>query len=51
MNIQERIRQSAVSVVESDFASDQETISGLKRRRHPPKPPGRKLRRRPRAAP
>jgi hypothetical protein len=46
MTVRERVRQSALSVVESDFADDRETIAGLRRRIHPPKPPVRKLRRR-----
>jgi hypothetical protein len=46
MTVRERIRQSALSVVESDFADDRETIAGLRRRIHPPKPPVRRLRRR-----
>jgi hypothetical protein len=46
MTFQELNRQSAVSVLESDFAHERETIAGLKRRIHPPKPPARRLRRR-----
>jgi hypothetical protein len=46
MTVKERVRESAISVVESDFADEHETIAGLKRRKHPPKPPVRKPRRR-----
>jgi hypothetical protein len=46
MTVSERVRQSALSVVESDFANEHETIAGRRRRIHPPKPPARKLRRR-----
>ena len=46
MTVKERIRESAVSVVESDFAHDRETIAALRRRTRSPKPVTRKLRRR-----
>jgi hypothetical protein len=46
MTVKERVREAALSVVESDFADENETIAGLKRRKHPRKPPARKLRRR-----
>ena len=50
MTVKERVRESALSVVESDFADERETIAGLKRRKHPPKQPARKLPRRKRTA-
>lgn len=50
MTFKERVRESAISVVESDFADEHETIAGLKRRKHPPKAPVRKRRRRKPAA-
>jgi hypothetical protein len=50
MTVKERVRESALSVVESDFTDERETIAGLKRRKHPPKRPARKLRRRKPAA-
>jgi hypothetical protein len=46
MTVKELIQQSSVSVMESDFAHDRETIAELRRRTHPPKPATRKLRRR-----
>jgi hypothetical protein len=46
VTVKERIQESAVSVMESDFAHDRETIEALRRRTHPPKPVTRKLRRR-----
>jgi hypothetical protein len=46
MTVKERIQESAVSVVESDFAHDHETIAGLRRRIHPPKRASRRLWRR-----
>lgn len=46
VTVKERMRESAVSVLESDFAHDHETIAALRRRTHPPKPVTRKLRRR-----
>jgi hypothetical protein len=46
MTVQERIRESSLSVVESDFANDRETIDALKRRTHPPKPAIRRFWRR-----
>jgi hypothetical protein len=46
VTVKERIQESAVSVVESDFAHDRETIEALRRRTRPPKPVTRKLRRR-----
>jgi hypothetical protein len=46
VTVKERIRESAVSVVESDFAHDRETIAALRRRTRSPKPVTRKLRRR-----
>ena len=45
MTVKERIQESAVSVVESDFAHDRETITALRRRTRQPKA-ARKLRRR-----
>jgi hypothetical protein len=46
VTVNERIRQSSISVVESDFAHDDETIAALKRRTRRPKPAGRRLGRR-----
>jgi len=51
VTVKERVRESALSVVESDFADEHETIAGLKKRKHPPKPPARKLRRRTKPTP
>jgi hypothetical protein len=50
VTVKERIRESSISVVESDFANDRETIAAMKRRTHPPKPAGRKFWRRKPAA-
>ncbi len=38
MTVRQRIQESAVSVVASDFANDAETIAGLRKRTHAPKP-------------
>jgi hypothetical protein len=46
VTVKELIRQSAVSVVESDFAHDDETIAAMKRRTRRPKPVHRRLGRR-----
>jgi hypothetical protein len=46
MNVKERILQTAVSVVESDFADDHETVAAWRRRVHPPRPQVRRFRRR-----
>jgi hypothetical protein len=51
MTVKERVREAAISVVESDFADEHETIAGLKKRKRPPKPPARKLRRRSKTTP
>jgi hypothetical protein len=51
VTVKERVRESALSVVESDFADEHETIAGLKKRKRPPKPPARKLRRRSKTTP
>jgi hypothetical protein len=50
MTVKERIRQSSISVVESDFLDDDETIAALKRRTRRPKHPGRRRWRRKPAA-
>jgi hypothetical protein len=50
MTVKERVRESALSVVESDFADEHETIAALKRRKRPPKQSARKLPRRKRTA-
>jgi len=50
MTVKERIHQSAVSVVESDFAHDDETVAAWRRRNHPRKPQYRRFRRRKPAA-
>jgi hypothetical protein len=50
MTVQQRIRESGLSVIESDFANDRETIHALKRRTHPPKPATRRFWRRKPAA-
>jgi hypothetical protein len=46
VTVKERIRESSISVVESDFVDDRETIAAMKRRTNPPKRVGRKFWRR-----
>jgi hypothetical protein len=46
VTVKERIQESSISVVESDFANDRETIAALRRRTHPPKPARKFWRRR-----
>jgi hypothetical protein len=46
MSVKERVLQTSISVLESDFADDHETVVAWRRRTHPPKPQLRRFRRR-----